>query len=347
MLIPTISLNIRENTAETHAQISDLRDACLHTGFFYLENHDIPSDLILKVFEQSKKLFTSLTLPEKKQLSDSVLSRGYTAFEEEVLDPSKQKLSGRGDTKEGYYIASDKKEYNPSKLHGPNIYPTPETCESWTEKECEEFRDVMDTYFKEASRVGFEVVRLLALAIGVKEDYFDNYFTDPMAALRCLHYSSEPSDPTKGLFACGAHSDYGMITLLLTDENPGLEIYHQGKWEKIMPPSRSSGEIKFIVNLGDMLERWTNGNFKSTLHRVVTPSNQDEKIERYSIPFFYEPNFDAIVECIECCLYETLLEEEGENKVRQKMERKYDPIKSGDFLLQKYKETHTDFTPTD
>lgn len=315
--IPTIQLNSpnkREN-AET------LRKACIETGFFYLDDHSIPLTFLDQVFQQSKELF-ELPLSEKNLLNDKVTNRGYTAFEEQALDVSVQ--TKRGDTKEGYYIGKDIPmncpEYDPSKFRCPNIYPNETNS---TLNNPERFRETMDTYFDKMSDIGFKVVQLLALALNLNEHHFDAFFESPMALLRLLHYSDEKSDPSNGIFSCGAHSDYGMITLLLVDSTPGLQILYKNEWVPV-PPKRGL----FIVNLGDMLERWTNGIFKSTVHRVISNGRQ----ERYSIPFFYEPNYNTLVECLDGCW------DEGNP-------RKYESIKMGDFLKMKYLETHKDYTP--
>ena len=140
-------------------------------------------------------------------------------------------------------------------------------------------------------------------------------------------YAKEESRPEDGIFACGAHSDYGFITLLLTDEHPGLQIYHKEVWMDV--PSRPNA---FVVNIGDMLERWTNGLFVSTKHRVLTSGDY----ERYSIPFFFEPTFETIVECLESCCSES-----------NPPKYSYPSITSGQHLLNKYAETHADFEPAD
>jgi isopenicillin N synthase-like dioxygenase len=318
--IPIISMDDpdREKTVQA------LRTACKEVGFFYLQGHGIEHSFIESVMEQSRQLF-DLPVSAKKVLSDPAMSRGYTAMEEETLDPSAQK---KGDTKEGFYIgrgiSKTDPRYNPAKLSGPNCWPTRETTPEMTD--CEEFRRVMESYFDQVSDLGLRIVRLLALALGLPEDSFDASFTEPLAAVRLLHYSAEKSQPDKGIYACGAHSDYGMITILLTDDNPGLQILSKrGKWIDA-PPVKDC----FIVNLGDMLERWTNGLFQSTKHRVLTAGDA----ERYSIPFFYEPNFETFVKCLDLCC-------SPDNPA------KYPPTTSGQFLLDKYKQTHADFSPKD
>jgi isopenicillin N synthase-like dioxygenase len=118
----------------------------------------------------------------------------------------------------------------------------------------------METYYSQMCQLSFRVSQLLALAIGLDEHYFDDAFQEPLASIRLLHYAAVESRPQEGIFACGAHSDYGMITLLLTDDNKGLQILTKSNEWIDAPPMPGA----FVVNLGDMLERWTNGLFRST-----------------------------------------------------------------------------------
>ena len=104
--------------------------------------------------------------------------------------------------------------------------------------------------------------------MGLPANYFDASLVDePLALLRLLHYDTISSDIDAGVYACGAHSDYGMITILLTDENDGLQIYDKRGSKEWVPIPTIPG--CFIVNIGDMLEQWTNGMYCSTLHRVI------------------------------------------------------------------------------
>ena len=317
MSIPTISLNC----ASQKEIASSLREACINAGFFYLKDHSIPQSLLDDVFTQSKQLF-SLPMEHKLEISDSVLTRGYTRFEEETLDPMNQV---RGDTKEGFYIGDevDVQHMDPKKLKGPNVWPTNTNC-SMTDEQCQLFRDTMERYRKEAVRVCMELVKYFALSLTSGNPHlFDEYFTEPTTFIRLLHYSAEESVPCEGVYACGAHSDYGMLTLLLTDENKGLQIQTKDREWLDVPPKKGA----FVVNIGDMFERWTNGLYKSTVHRVITPKGAKE---RYSVPFFFEPNFDALVECLESCCNE-------DNPA------KYPPITAGQHLLNMYASTHADF----
>lgn len=230
--IPTIRLD--DPNAGSH-----LRSACTDIGFFYLEGHGLTTDEIDDVFEESKKFF-SLTMTEKKALSDKVMSRGYTSMQEETLDPDVQT---EGDTKEGYYIGrevpTDDPRYDPVKLRGPNVWPGHDLVS------VQNFRPTMEEYHRKASDIAYRLVQLLALSLGLEESHFDEDFQEPVATLRLLHYDRRESKPEEGILACGAHSDYGILTLLLTDQNPGLQIYHRGEWINVPPRPHS-----FVVNIG-------------------------------------------------------------------------------------------------
>ncbi|TDH69541.1 hypothetical protein CCR75_002275 [Bremia lactucae] len=199
-------------------------------------------------------------------------------------------------------------------LHGPNIFPD--------KAQFPTFQVTMATYYVAMCELGYKVAQLFAKAAGEAE-IFDQpgMFDKPMAALRLLHYAPEKSDVANGVFGAGAHTDYGLLTLLSTDLSEGLQIFYKNQWIKV-PPRQDA----FVVNLGDMAERFTNGIFKSTLHRVVNQSGK----ERYSVPFFYEPNFTCQVECFPSCVTET-------------NPAKYLPTTSGQHLLKMYRRTHASF----
>jgi len=319
---------IRLDDPDEAATVRRLRSCCLEHGFFYLGGHGM-DDLFPDILAESARLF-ALPVEEKMLVRDQKRSRGYTGMEEKVLDPEASSKVGRGDTHEGFFVGRhvplDHPEFDPAKRKSPNIWPTSENSSL---QDCDRFRNVMEEYFDVATKVCLKVVQLLALAIGLEDKYaLDEYFKEQFCTLRLLHYAAEQSNPESGLFACGKHTDWGMITLLLTDNNPGLQIQVDDKWIDVPPKSSKEEGSLFIVNLGDMLERWTNGMFRSTVHRVVTSGEK----ERYSVPFFCEPDFDTNVECLAVCCSE-------ENPA------KYPPTTSGQFLLDKYKETQSKTIP--
>ncbi|XP_061371131.1 2-oxoglutarate-Fe(II) type oxidoreductase hxnY-like [Gastrolobium bilobum] len=294
-----------------------LKQACTDSGFFYLVNHGISQDLMDEVFAQSNKLFT-LPLNEKMKLLRKEKHRGYTPVLDELLDPENQI---HGDYKEGYYIGVEVADDDPESqkpFYGPNVWPASDVLPGW--------RDTMEKFQWEALKVGKEVAKIIALALDLDANFFvkPEILGEPIAIARLLRYQDQISDPSQGLYGAGAHTDYGLITLLATDDVPGLQICKDKDtkpqiWEDVAPLKGA-----FIVNLGDMLERWSNCVFKSTLHRVIGNGQ-----ERYSIAYFLEPGHDCLVECLTTCKSDS-------------NPPKFPPIYYRDYLSQRYKVTHAD-----
>ncbi|XWS49132.1 hypothetical protein CRYUN_Cryun13aG0137400 [Craigia yunnanensis] len=282
---------------------NSIRQACTEHGFFYIVNHGVEEELLKKVFEQSCKFF-SLPIEEKMKFAKKNL-RGYTALYAEKLDTS---LSTKGDPKESYYIG-------PLADH-LNQWPLEEDLPSW--------RSTMETYYKKVLSAGTKLISLIALALKLDEDFFEKVgaLNEPLAFTRILHYPGDLESSSEEKYGASAHSDYGMITLLVTDGVPGLQVCREKSkqpqvWEDV--PSMSGA---FIVNIGDMMERWTNCLFRSTLHRVLPPGH-----ERYSVAFFISPNKDCIVECLESCCSES-------------SPPRFPPISSLDYLEERLRLTY-------
>ncbi|GKV06699.1 hypothetical protein SLEP1_g18555 [Rubroshorea leprosula] len=311
--------------------VSSLKQACLDCGFFYVVNHGISQEFMDEVFAQSKRFF-QLPLNAKMKLLRNEKHRGYTPILDELLDPENQK---HGDYKEGYYIGVEVPEDDPDAekpFYGPNVWPSEGSFVTFLLQQImlldilPGWRQTMGKFHHEALEVAKSVARIIALALDLNADFFDKpeMLGKPIATLRLLHYGGQISDPSNGLYGAGAHSDYGLITLLTTDDVMGLQICKDKDakpqiWEFVAPLKGA-----FIVNLGDMLERWSNCIFKSTLHRVLG-NGQD----RYSIAYFVEPSHDCLVECLPTCKSEI-------------NPPKFPPIKCATYLSQRYRDTHAD-----
>ncbi|KAG8084089.1 hypothetical protein GUJ93_ZPchr0010g8968 [Zizania palustris] len=172
--------------------------------------------------------------------------------------------------------------------------------------------------------IGKRILSLIALSLNLDAEFFENIgaFSCPSAFLRLLHYPGEVNESDDGNYGASAHSDYGMITLLATDGTPGLQICrekdrHPQYWEDV---HHIDGAL--IVNIGDLLERWTNCIFRSTLHRVVAVGK-----ERYSVAFFLDPNPNLVVQCLESCCSVAC-------------PPRFPPIKSGDYLKERLSVTY-------
>jgi isopenicillin N synthase-like dioxygenase len=288
--IPVIDVSafLHGDAAARAAVAQKIGDACRNIGFFYVINHGVPEALVANVYAQSKRFF-ALPAAQKAEIAieNSACHRGYFQLGGENLDPARQKAAG--DLKEGVKIGRDlpathKLVTAGTPLHGPNQWPA--NPPGW--------REVMEDYYAAMEFLGRELLHAFALALGIPEAYFDGWLDAPMTTLGPLHYPPQRGHITEAQIGAGAHTDYGCLTILAQDDAGGLQVRNAAGIFIDAPPIPGT----FVVNIGDMMERWTNGVFTSTLHRVINISGR----ERYSIPFFFDPDFHAPVECLKTCL---------------------------------------------
>ncbi|KAJ9565631.1 hypothetical protein OSB04_001597 [Centaurea solstitialis] len=278
--------------------------ACMDYGFFYLINHGVDDQLLENVFDESTKFF-SLPLEEKMKLALKG-NLGFAPLHAENLDPSS--TTSKGDSKETFHIGP--LQGNEGHL---NQWPSEDLLPSW--------RFVMDKYYKQVLSTGKKLSSLIALALNLNDDFFEKAggaLNPPFGVLRLLHYPGEMGVSDEVVYGASAHSDYGMITLLATDSVCREKLKQPQIWEDV-------NHVKgaFIVNLGDMMERWSNCLFRSTLHRVMPIGK-----ERYSIAFFLEPNKDYVVECLPSCYSESC-------------PPRFPPIRSGDYIKDRITATYS------
>ena len=263
-----------------------LRAACLDKGFFYIKNHGVSEDLISDVFSEAAAFF-ALPPEQKDEVNKarSTCNRGYEPLQGQTLE-----AGAPPDLKEGYYVGPDHAPDDPRVLagmfnHGPNQWPAQRP----------NFKPVMQAYLNELMALSARMMGGIALSLDLPEDYFDGYNRDPMATVRLLHYPPQPAQARPNQKGAGAHTDFGGLTLLRQDDVGGLQVWDQASdgWIHADPVPQT-----YVVNLGDMIARWTNDRYRSTVHRVVNMSGR----ERYSVPFFYTGNYAHTVECIPTCL---------------------------------------------
>lgn len=285
--LPIIDVSaLRGGDADARRAVGrEFRRACLDLGFMYVVGHGVDRALRADVLAQSAAFFA--ISDEKKLAIDMSLSpynRGYEPLGGQTLEDG-----APPDLKEGFYIGEeislDHARLREGSFNlGPNQWPA----------NLPGFETTMMTYYAEMLALGETLMRGIALSLGLEEDYFADFCRDPLTALKLLHYPPQPADPDPGEKGCGAHTDFGGITMLMQDDNGGLQVLGKdGRWLHAPPVPDA-----YVVNLADMISRWTNDMYRSTLHRVINVSGK----ERYSVPFFFSGRPAHEVVALDCCL---------------------------------------------
>ncbi|MBL8382166.1 MAG: isopenicillin N synthase family oxygenase [Burkholderiales bacterium] len=293
------------------AVAGEVHRACRDIGFFYVANHGVDRALVAAQFDWARRFFA---LPQADKdaiaLSRSPCNRGYEPMGGQTLDADTPP-----DLKEGFYMGWHLEPDHPLVRaglpnHGPNAWPAG----------LPGFREQMQAYYAALFDLGRRIARLVALSLELPEDHFDGDFETPMTILRLLHYPPHPANARPNQLGAGAHTDWGLITILAQDDCGGLEVRNaDGVWLQA-PPIPDT----FVVNLGDMLERWTNGLYRSNLHRV---RNAAAGRDRYSVPFFLEPSYHVRLECLPTCT--------GPGNPPR-----YPPCSAGEHIAEMYRRTY-------
>lgn len=256
------------------ARVADeMGAAARNLGFFYVCNHGVSTAAV----SAQAAAFFERPLPYKLRydIARSPNHRGYV--------PVTERGDYADEQGERHYEAFDSAFELPNSdpaarahyLMGPNVWP-----------DLPRFRETVSEYYRTMYALGRQLCRGFELHLGLPEGYFDAFTQRPTSQLRLLHYLEHEAPPQETDMNMGAHTDYECFTLL-HQSAPGLQVLgRDGKWIEAPPLDGT-----FVVNIGDMLEIWTNGAFRSNVHRVVSAGR-----ERYSMPFFFAANYDALIE---------------------------------------------------
>ncbi|MDQ3246554.1 MAG: isopenicillin N synthase family oxygenase [Pseudomonadota bacterium] len=301
------SVSLRDAETDPQAFATRIGRSFEEFGFAIIADHGIPQDLIDRAEEKARTFFA---LPDEAKrnyhLPGGGGARGYTPFGIETAKGAKAH-----DLKEFWHVGRDLPVGHRFRAHMPdNVWP----------QEVPSFRDTFTELFATFDRTGLLVLRAIARYLEIDEDYFADTVRDGNSVLRLLHYPPQPESTGEHIRA-GAHEDINTVTLLLGAEEAGLELLtRDGRWIPVAP---KAGEL--VINIGDMLQRLTNGRLRSTSHRVVNPAPDRVSNARYSMPFFLHFRSDFLIEALPGTV------PEGEQP-------KWEPITANDYLRERLRE---------
>ncbi|KAL8746070.1 MAG: hypothetical protein Q9190_001855 [Brigantiaea leucoxantha] len=330
--------------SETKHIASQIRTACQTTGFFRIQNHGIPASALSDILLQARRFFHDLPLSRKEELHirNSSLFRGWEKGSDTSVDGE-----GKGEeTKEGFnwgyeraidldggvegYVELDGLPPNKGR---ENVWPR--------EEELPGFKQGVGEYYTHVMRLARKILGLFAVSLGLEENWFEErgVMRHPGGIGRLLYYP--PASPSaigdKGQLGLGAHTDYECFTLLFSSGDPGLEILvpaptiEDAEREVWVPAPVDNGEDRtLMINVADFLSMWTGGEYRSAVHRVVI--NKGAR-ERYSVPFFFSVDYDALVEPMP-------LPKGGEGEGEKRVKRgDFKPVRAGEWVLERLKAT--------
>lgn len=289
--------------------VLEIGAACERHGFFYIRGYGLSDAFIESMFVESARFFAQ-PLESKLKTRINRANRGYVP-----PGTSAQKISSvdspkRGNQYESLMIRDELKQGEPQEMpgnpmHGPNQWP----------QNLPGFKEACLEYYDALHGLARRFLPALALALDLPPEHFEQYFRRPTTSLRLLHYPRQETQ-TENSYGHAPHTDYGFLTILAQGQASGLEIYDKASrtWIAASPIPGT-----FVVNIGDALARWTNGRFVSTPHRVASMTAEHK---RYSIPFFFHPDVEAVVEALPSCC-------SPENPPR------YPPVRFGDYLAER------------
>lgn len=269
--IPVVDLSKLVAGQDDAATIDALGNACRDVGFVYVKNHGVDPRLIENLLAASREFF-SRPMEEKNKIVLNGRLRGYLPLRYRSYEGEANAATSN---QEGFWMGIDRPLNPANRLDGPNVWPD----------NGDALRAATEAYYVAASDLASVVLRAFSMALGQEPDFFARLFSPEQSLLKVNHYPPQDNPTTVSDIGVVPHSDEGGLTVLWQDDNGGLEIESKsGEWV-VAPPLPGT----YIINLGNAMQIWTNGEFSSTPHRVINRSGAG----RYSIPFFAYPRWDA------------------------------------------------------
>lgn len=307
--IPIVDIAKLVDGSDPQSVAKEIGYICENIGFLYIKNHGVDKVLVEQVYQMAEQFF-ALPIEEKEKLNiinSGQTLRGYIPMYGENVDPENTK-----DFKECFDFGLHEDEVSP--FFGPNQMPT----------QPEQFKEVFERYHEAMMTLARQLISAIALSLELPADYFAKLQRKPITIQRLLHYPPQEGEITVEEIGIGAHTDYGFLTILSQDNNGGLQVQNrEGEWVSAPPV-----EDAFIVNIGDLVQTFTNDRYVSTMHRVINTSGN----ERYSIPFFIDLDFDARIEVVPSCQSE-------------QQPAKYQPYTCGQHKYKRFVDSYIHLTP--
>jgi isopenicillin N synthase-like dioxygenase len=276
--IPIIDIAPLVDGSDPEGVARQIGESCEQVGFFYVKNHGIPSELVKRMYAVTEEFF-DLPVEAKNNVhvaKSGPTVRGYIPADAENADPTQTT-----DLKEAFDYGADQETVSP--FFGPNLMP----------EELPEFKVTCDEYYAAMRALASKLVSAFALSLGLDPEYFARKQRNPITIQRLLHYPPQNPDDDSAI-GIGAHTDKGILTILSQDSVGGLQVQNKdGEWISAPPV-----EDAFVINIGDLVAKMTNGKYSSTVHRVVNESGA----ERYSVAFFIDLDYDALAETLPTCV---------------------------------------------
>lgn len=295
--VPVVDLSRCADNFATRQRVGRTIDSAFqNSGFMVIVGHGVPPDLTASMYSTTAEFFLQPDEEKLRYLSPvgSSTRRGFSranysaASRGEDTPPDLCEFFAMNRLGEPGAARREILGAHFGQLAVPNLWPSKPAG----------FRRVWLEYFAEMEKLGQLLMQLFALGLDLDERFFDPFIDDHYTYMIANYYPPQAVPPAPGQLRRGAHSDWGTLTILYQDENPvGLEVVNRaGEWTPVAPIANS-----FVVNIGDLMGVWTNDRWVSTVHRVVNPPPEGAADYRISIPFFHQPNFDALIECLPSC----------------------------------------------
>jgi isopenicillin N synthase-like dioxygenase len=283
-----------------------------------ITGHDVPDELIADMLAVNDEFFALPAEVKEALVSPPEVNRGYSGVGAESLAYSLG-VEAPPDIFESFNIGRDDvDESDPAVMAERHRFLAPNR---WPDEALPSMRERLNRYYLAVADLARTVTRIFAVALDMPEEFFVERCGHAIEVMRLIRYERQPGspDPVEGQQRMGAHTDYGIVTVLHADQVEGLEIVGpDGDWWPVVPAAGA-----FVINLGDLLAEWTNDRWRSTIHRVAPPPAQvGGPALRRSAAFFLDGDYDMVVECLPTCWSE-------DDPPR------YAPVTGGDHLLQK------------